>query len=187
MRKAWPDVHIAACEIQERYADALDACADEVLCPQDILRTNTSKIVPFDLVLTNPPFNLAEDILTHCATMARGVAFLLRLNFAASVKRNDYMSILRPSVYTLPNRPSFRADGRTDATDYAWFAKNLRDRGDVWGEFHVLGKTPVEERKRPHAEMWLDEAPKQTEQERLINEAGIGCESRKLMRLRGIK
>jgi hypothetical protein len=51
----------------------------------------------------------------------------------------------------LPRRPSFTADGKTDATDYAWFAWNTSDdRGERLiepGRWDVLDVEPKEPRR----------------------------------------
>lgn len=104
----------------------------------------------FDLIVTNPPYKLAESIILHALEMlAPGgrAAFLLRLNFIAGGGRVELMQALRPDVYVLPNRPGFTADfGRTDACEYAWFVFG----DDVVGRLSVLDPTPVDVRRRDH-------------------------------------
>lgn len=75
----------------------------------------------FDVALGNPPFSLALEVIQHALTMASTVCMLLRINFLASQRRAAWMRAHTPSVYVLPKRPSFKSDGRTDATEYAWF------------------------------------------------------------------
>ena len=72
---------------------------------------------------------------------------LLRLNWLGSEDRAAWLRRHPPSVYVLPNRPSFVEGGGTDATEYAWF---------IWGEgfggtLSVLRATPkaVRLRDRP--------------------------------------
>jgi len=77
-----------------------------------------------DLVVTNPPFSLAQEFLSVSFTHCRGVvAYLLRLNYLGSQKRKDWWQGKTPThLYVLSERPSFNWDGRgTDATEYAWF------------------------------------------------------------------
>lgn len=57
----------------------------------------------------------------HNPTMSDVVCMLLRVNFLGSQKRAAWMRANTPSVYVLPKRPSFKSDGKTDATEYAWF------------------------------------------------------------------
>ncbi len=77
-----------------------------------------------DVVITNPPFNQALEFVQGAMKDGRVVVMLLRLNWLASQKRNRFLLDNPPSVYVLPRRPSFTNDGKTDATDYAWF---------IWG------------------------------------------------------
>ena len=82
--------------------------------------TMPAPVQRFDVALGNPPFSLALEVIQHALTMANAVCMLLRINFLASQKRADWMRKNTPSIYVLPKRPSF-ANGKTDATEYAWF------------------------------------------------------------------
>ncbi len=94
----------------------------------------------YDLILTNPPFSLAQEFITKARGDAKCVIMLQRLNFLGSQKRYDWwlghpVNILFP----LARRPDFTGEGG-DATDYAWF---VWDPGEAvfpaptWG-IHVL-------------------------------------------------
>ena len=93
------------------------------------------------LVISNPPFVLAEQFIQHAHTLVAqwgGVtAMLLRLNFLASQKRAGLFSVWNPDVYVLHRRPSFTADKKTDATEYAWFVSG-RGRGGHWLRLNEL-------------------------------------------------
>jgi len=56
---------------------------------------------------------------------------LLRLNFLASERRQEWMKTDTPDVYVLPNRPSFRGKG-SDATEYAWFVWDTFSTGRIF-------------------------------------------------------
>jgi hypothetical protein len=73
-----------------------------------------------DVAITNPPYSLALDFVQAMREDARIVCALLRLGFLASEERARFFRGTLPSVYVLPNRPSFTGDGKTDAHDYAW-------------------------------------------------------------------
>ncbi len=79
--------------------------------------------VDYDLIFTNPPYSLAEEIITHALeTWSKAtVVMLLRLNFLGSQKRKPFWD-KHPvnEIYVLSKRPSFTGRG-TDATEYAWF------------------------------------------------------------------
>ena len=83
---------------------------------------------PVDLVIANPPFSLSLEFVEVAleATSARHgvVAMLLRLGWLAGRKRSDFHRAHPSDVFVLERRPSFTADGGTDASEYAWF---------VWG------------------------------------------------------
>lgn len=87
------------------------------------------------LVISNPPFSLAEEFVSHAISITEdregSIAMLLRLNFLASKKRSDLFKRWKPDVYVLSKRPSFTADGHTDATEYAWFLSGPK-RGGRW-------------------------------------------------------
>lgn len=60
-----------------------------------------------DVIITNPPFEIAFEIAQKALTEAPVVALLLRLNWLASDDRAAWLHAHTPSVYVLPNRPSF--------------------------------------------------------------------------------
>jgi hypothetical protein len=96
------------------------------------------------VAMTNPPFGLAMDFVTESMKRADIVVMLLRLNWLGSEDRATWLRRHQPSVYVLPNRPSFAEDGGTDAAEYGWF---------VWGDgfggtLRVLRTTPKSVRLR---------------------------------------
>ena len=84
---------------------------------EDDLRTKSDFVI-----LTNPPFSLALEFCDHAIKHAEHVFMLLRLNFLAAKKRRNWWIMHEPSaLFVLSERPSFTDNGKTDATDYAWF------------------------------------------------------------------
>jgi hypothetical protein len=79
------------------------------------------KAQKYSVALGNPPFRIAMEFVQRALEVADTVAFLLRLNFLASEKRNAFMRAHAPHVFVLPNRPSFSGDGSTDSPEYGWF------------------------------------------------------------------
>lgn len=87
----------------------------------------------FDLIITNPPYKLAEAYARAALPLlsAQGeLALLLRLNFLAGQKRSALHREHPSDVYVLPRRPSFTGNG-TDATEYAWLVWGP-GRGNRW-------------------------------------------------------
>ena len=108
------DADIAA-STQARFPGVKVRCQDALALP-DTLDGR------FDLVITNPPYKLAWEILHRAFKLVEPggqIVLLLRLNFLASQKRAEWMRDNAPDVYVLPRRPSFTGGG-TDATEYAW-------------------------------------------------------------------
>lgn len=108
----------------------------------------------FDVAIGNPPYSLALPFIERAMHYARVVVFLLRLDFLGSRGRAAFMRKTQPSVYVLPDRPSFRGKG-TDSNEYAWF---------VWGfdaipQIHVLDLTSPEEMERDRGQLGLFSPP----------------------------
>lgn len=81
-----------------------------------------------DLIITNPPFSIAQEFISHATKHADTVFMLLRLNFLGSIKRYEWWKANTPTaLYVLSKRPSFTGSG-TDATDYAWFVWDKSDK-----------------------------------------------------------
>jgi hypothetical protein len=96
--------------------------------------------------LTNPPFGPSLEILMALLRDEWSLTiFLQRLNWAAGPRR-DLFRAAKPSVYVLPDRPSFidmydekKPDvlkAQTDSIEYAWFVF------DGLARFELLGDTP---------------------------------------------
>lgn len=102
------------------------------------------------VVITNPPFNIAWELLHHLLkTFPHAhVVLLMRLNFLASDGRADFMRQFAPDVYVLPNRPSFRGGGKTDSIEYAWMHWSPVPRKREEGIYRVLPVTSLEERRQ---------------------------------------
>lgn len=102
----------------------------------------------FDVVLSNPPYSNAMQFVQACWPWASQVVLLLRLNFLASARRAEWMRANMPDIYVLPNRPSFRPEGGTDAWEYAWFCwTTTQSRNRRSGRVELLASTPLEERR----------------------------------------
>lgn len=83
-----------------------------------------------DLIITNPPFKLAEQFILKSLSHSKNVIMLLRLNFLESQIRYDFWNNNKPNhIIVLSNRPSFTQDGKTDSVGYGWY---------VWNKYDIL-------------------------------------------------
>jgi hypothetical protein len=102
-----------------------------------------------DVIITNPPFAIAWEIL-HTSLRRwpnAHLILLLRLNFWGSVERSDFMQKFPPDTYILPNRPDFKGQGKTDSIEYAWMHWEPSPRARDFGRIALLDTTPLEERR----------------------------------------
>lgn len=92
------------------------------------------------VIITNPPYLLAQPIIEHSLDLSELVLMLLRVNFVGSKKRSQWWRNMpvRPNIYVLDERPSFTDDGKTDATEYAWFVWDQRAPEFNRGRWDVL-------------------------------------------------
>jgi hypothetical protein len=115
----------------------------------DFLETNTSIDYDIDWIITNPPFNRAEEFVSKALQIAKvGVAVLCRVTWMESAKREPFFEENQISIFApfIGRLPMFK--GRVDkkgasATAYAWF---------IWKKDHVgdtkLIRIPFNTRKR---------------------------------------
>lgn len=90
-----------------------------------------------NIIIMNPPYSRAQEFVTRALRLvARGgiVVALLRLGFLSSRRRTEFHKKHPAAFYVLNKRPSFTGDGKTDASDYAWF---------VWGDHLVTGQYEI--------------------------------------------
>jgi len=78
---------------------------------------------PFDWVVTNPPFNLAFEILTRILSFDCKVAMILRISFLEPLKvdpRGRWLMNNPPDKLLVLPRQSFTGDGKSDSVTCAW-------------------------------------------------------------------
>lgn len=92
----------------------------------------------FDVAISNPPFDIAEEIMASSMKVAAFTCLLLRVNYLASKARCSFLRMFPPDIFVLPNRPDFTGGGG-DATEYAWFVWPQHSR--KFGRCKVLAKT----------------------------------------------
>jgi hypothetical protein len=119
----------------------------------------------YDVVITNPPFALAQEVIERSMELAPRalIVMLLRINFYESEHRNTWLRQYMPDSYVLANRPSFVRNWKTgkrgaDATAYAWMvwhgAKKRRH-----GNVYLLPSVPRAERLLSERENYRDDLP----------------------------
>ena len=86
----------------------------------------------YDMVITNPPFNQAQEIIEKAIslTVEGGyVVMLLRLNFLGSKQRKPFWEEYPPyRIYVHHKRMSFKDTGGTDSIEYAHFVWRIGER-----------------------------------------------------------
>jgi len=143
----WPEAHGIMVELDpgRAAAAARDVPTAEVrvgdFCAMGLPRV--------DLVIGNPPFghreaeprrrlqddrNALEFAVRALELVEPGgeVALLLRVGFVEGLERGDFLERHRADLVLLPRRPSFRGDGGTDATPYAWWIFGEGHGGRWW-------------------------------------------------------
>lgn len=83
-----------------------------------------------DIVISNPPFNKAPDIVPMAYQYAElAVVMLLRLSFAEPCKNRSEFLLQYPPTQLIvagQRRPNFRPDGKGDNVTTAWFIWDKR-------------------------------------------------------------
>lgn len=95
------------------------------------------RFAPFDLVITNPPFDVGFDIAQHALEFAgRGVALLLRLTFLEPTElRGPWLQAHPPERLIVMPRHDFRGNGSTDSVTSAWM---------IWSKDQPLGPRGID-------------------------------------------
>ena len=88
----------------------------------------------YDLIITNPPYSLAEGFARRALELVAAdgtVGILSRVSFVASQGRATWMRETHPSMYVTPGRPCF-VRGKSDNCEYAWLLWNATRSAIVW-------------------------------------------------------
>lgn len=88
-----------------------------------------TEVFGYDVIITNPPFNIAQEIIEKALKESTYVVMLLRLNFLGSKQRFEFWQ-KHPAkkIYVHHKRMSFTG-GPTDSIEYAHFVwQNGYDR-----------------------------------------------------------
>ncbi len=114
-----------AVEADPKAEEELRFSGASKLCIADFLTWEPDE--EYSLIITNPPYSLAQQILERALEIARRqtkpaeVIMLLRLGFLQAQERHEFWQKNPVNhLYILSARPSFTGGG-TDNCGYAWF------------------------------------------------------------------
>jgi SAM-dependent methyltransferase len=136
----FPENEVVGLEKEEGRFRAASASTDLPVLHGDFF-THHEK---WDLIVSNPPYSHVLEFVQHALTLAPIVCMLLRLPWIASQSRAQWHRENLAQINVLPKRPSFTADGKTDATEYAWFVWGTKDAGT----YTILEIDPNDVKKR---------------------------------------
>ena len=130
LRRRYPDRGIEAVDIDGQFLPSLKRwtsvahTADFCEWAQAYRRIFTDPQVGPDVIITNPPFSTAVEIMNAAFLVARPdtqIVMFLRSAFMESQERHDWWKAHEPDgMYTLSRRPKFRETGG-DRWAYAYF------------------------------------------------------------------
>ena len=125
------------------YPEALKRQGWEHIITMDVRDDSLAKIkhdflqwdtkIDYDLIITNPPFAIAEEITRKALSLADPesgkVIMLQRLNWLGSASRDDFFTEYPPSLIVMhAKRPSFGGTTSTDSIEYAHFIWDNSDK-----------------------------------------------------------
>lgn len=139
-----PIEHWTACDIDPSRSAALTSIGVEHVIGDAFDRIEYCQD---KWIISNPPYSADWGKLSAMIDAALGAFLLLPLSFLGSAERNEYLRDNTPSIYVLPNRPSFTGDGRSYPTEYAWFRWSYFRRECRDPTVTILPVTPAEERR----------------------------------------
>lgn len=139
-------------EIQEKYLNQLQCIGSvKATFTEDIRTWEEKDGIFYDMMITNPPFSIAQEVAEAGFRVAKTVVLLLRINFFGSKERHEWLSTHMPKLTAvLPDRPAFRVSQTTgklgtDATEYCWMIWERGSEGHPFfntkGEIILLDKT----------------------------------------------
>jgi hypothetical protein len=139
-------IHWHANELRSECEPVLKDLASNVTTG-DFLQWKKEGSKAFDVIITNPPFSLALDVIKKSLELADYVVMLLRLNFIGTTERHGFFRENMPDIYVIPERPSFDGKG-ADSIEYCWALwsqpeKRKRSKGCI----ELLDTTPLAVRK----------------------------------------
>jgi len=109
-------------EFDPEVVDTIDIREDSLAEIKEDYRLWDKGKNEYDVIITNPPFNIAESIINKALQDVKDggyVVMLLRLNFFGSNARFPFWQKQLPTwAYVHHRRMSFTDDGKTDSIEY---------------------------------------------------------------------
>lgn len=102
-------------------------------CTRDFLDFEPGGIefADFDLIITNPPFLIAEKLIRHSFDFLRpgGTTIALeRIGFLGSKQREPWLANHVPDIALSPRRASFLPTHQADSVEYSWLSWTANKR-----------------------------------------------------------
>ena len=119
-KMSYPEVLKEMLDVDTATIDIREDSLAEI--KKDFLNVDFYEKEKFDVVITNPPFNLAMEVIKkslECVSEGGYVVMLLRLNFFGSKMRKPFWDQQLPVwAYVHHRRMSFTDDNNTDSIEY---------------------------------------------------------------------
>jgi hypothetical protein len=134
------DISWTICELQQEFEPhlRLQMTQSDTLLPFGDFVHREWFMPKADVLIMNPPFSLAMQFVQCAFERAHHIVMLQRKGWFGTGPRAAWLREYCPDDYTLPKRPSFRPDGKTDSTDYCWYVWGPGDRKRRSGKLTLL-------------------------------------------------
>lgn len=149
LKHFFPNAIIRATDIGE--FEGLDGTLDFLAC--------TAGGIEQDLIISNPPFFIAQEIIQHAQELVKetGMVIMLeRLNFLGTKKREPWLRRNPPGSSISPKRASFLPTRQCDSIEYGWFefASEIASRFQLadFGEMRLLNTMACHDCREVHYE-----------------------------------
>lgn len=128
------DVDWIMCELNDRFDPFLSRIRrprmDTIATYGDFVHREWAYPMASVLIM-NPPFSLTLQFVKAGLERAHYVVCVQRQGWFGTKERSPWLRNYCPDAFTLPWRPSFRPDGKTDSCEYCWY---------IWPQGSVDGR-----------------------------------------------